>query len=835
MNSTAKEHIFIRILRKSSPEIIFKGGLVFALLLGITQTTFLFLVQIESARTVINDILTAVSSCAAALGIAYGAWWSFRHSGRQGIAWRWFLFGMTSWALGDILWAFYELILRESPFPSVADVFYLLTYPLFFLGIVKTFQKPHELIKTAWLWLDIFIVMFAGFGVYWNFLIGPSFLTNSQPLLETLIGIAYPLGDLLLIWTITLAIFLPHEPIWRNPIYLMLVGQGVTAIADSIFTYQTINGIYVSGSFYNVLFLISPLILMLSGLSQAVQSHRVLTNRNATLLENKIISPIISRLIAPFVWLLIASFLLYFNNISKQTFSPIQFSLWIVGIVVLLAIRQVLVTLDNNHMARKLKEMNDNLENRVAERTTALIQMNSELRQEMEKRNRIELTLREREEKFAHNALHDPLTDLPNRSLLIDRLSQAIQHCHRHKSHRFALLFLDFDNFQIINDSLGHDLGDQLLIQIGRHLTSMVRAEDTVARLGGDEFVILLEGYRDENFATVTVDRILDSFKQPFMLEVNPVYITASIGLVISGPGYQTAIEVFQDADIAMYEAKMNGKGTYILFSPAMRITAIDRLSLDSDIHRALEQSEFVLQYQPIYSLESERLVGFEALVRWKHPVRGLISPSEFIPIAESNGLINEITHWTIQQTCFQLSTWKSQLSYETPLFVSINLSPYSLRDPELTGWVNECLHAFSIPSHCLNVEIVETALIQNADIAKKVFTNLRILGVKVSLDDFGIGYSSLGYINQYPIDFLKIDHAFISQVTNAREVGAIVRAIIALARELDIKVVAEGIETKAQLGFVKDAGCQYGQGFYLSKPLDSQAAQNLIIQQAGF
>jgi EAL domain-containing protein (putative c-di-GMP-specific phosphodiesterase class I) len=312
----------------------------------------------------------------------------------------------------------------------------------------------------------------------------------------------------------------------------------------------------------------------------------------------------------------------------------------------------------------------------------------------------------------------------------------------------------------------------------------------------------------------------LASLKEPFLIGMKPIYITASIGVVIANTDYQNADEIIRDADLAMYEAKSKGKACYVLFQPHLRLVAINRLTLDSDLRHALEQKEFIMHYQPVVSLETNHIVGFEALIRWNHSTRGLINPAEFINVAESSGFIDSITRFTLHEACRQLSEWQTLFPLDTPLFVSVNLSPNSLRHPELMNWVHDSLRAFSLSPDSLALEIVENALIQDADNARRIFTDMRRLGIRVSLDDFGIGYSSLGYINQYPIDNLKIDRSFVNFIGKSKEMDAIVHAITTLASELGFNVVAEGIETQAQLDFLEKLGCQYGQGYFFSKPV---------------
>jgi diguanylate cyclase (GGDEF)-like protein len=815
---------------------IFKGGLIFASVLLVIQAGAFLFVHKDFQLVVINDVSAAVSSTTAALGMAFGAQWSYRFDRKLGDAWRMFALAMGAWAVGDTLWAFFELVGGEVPYPSIADIFYLSTYIFFFIGILNYPRLHHkeaaDTVDSGWIWLDVFIILFSAGGIFGNFLIGPALQDSSQSTLAVLVNAAYPLGDLLLILAITLMIFLPRSPLWMRPIYLMLAGHALSVIADSIFAYQTTNELYASGAFVNILFSLGPLVLMLSGLSQAVVAQRVITGQRTMPLSAQAPSLVILRLVTPFVWLFFAFLLLGLGAQAKQVLPPMLLSLWLGAIIVLIAVRQMLSTWDNRQLALKLQTMNNTLERRVEDRTVDLLEINTQLRFEMEERKRVEVMLREREEKLTHFGLHDALTGLPNRSLLLDRLNHAIQRYQRHSGDTYAILFLDFDSFKVVNDSLGHPAGDQLLIQIGQRLVSLMRAEDTVARLGGDEFVVLIRTFEHVDFVAAIAERILASMKEPFTLGKESIYISVSIGVVIANEAYDNAIEVIRDADVAMYEAKTSGKARFVVFHPGQQLNVINRQTLDTDLRRALKKDEFVLHYQPIIALDGGRVTGLEALVRWQHPTRGLMTPAEFIPIAESNGFIDQITRWTLDRACQQLGHWQRRFPKVRPLNICFNLSPISLRQPELLTWINESLSAASLSPDSLTLEIVEHIFIQDPELARHTFMELRKLGVKVSLDDFGTGYSSLGYINQYPIDIIKIDRSFVSQLPSVSAVTAIVRTITQLAQDLNLKLVAEGIETREQLDFVRGAGCHYGQGFFFHAPLPAGEVDALLMDQ---
>jgi len=817
--------------RRLPLETAYKWGMILAAAFLAGQALLWFFLRNPSARTVLNDWASALGSLAAFAAMSFAARWSFRLDRRLGRSWTLFALAMLGRALGDLTWLVLELGYGLSPYPSLADLFYLLAYPLFLAGTLLFPRQPGVRDGARWLWLDVLIIMLSAAGIFWNLSLAqilslppaPAFLLSS---------VAYPLGDLMLILSITLILFEPRLPQWFEPLLWMLAGQLLTTLADVLFSQSNLNLSFSSSLFFNLLFAAAPLLFVMSGLSQAVVVQRAV-RESRTMPFQRYEEPLkLLRLVTPFLWLLLAYLLIHFNEREWLSMSYLRQEAWISGILLLLLVREVAITFENERLAAELRRLNDDLEKRVAERASSLTLANYELRREMEERRRIEMMLREREEKLAHFALHDALTGLPNRSLLVDRLTQAIQRLSRYPDERYAVLFLDFDSFKVVNDSLGHLVGDQLLIQIGQRLTSLVRSSDTVARLGGDEFIVLLEGFRAEGFVSVTAQRVLESFLEPFNLGGHAIYVTASIGVVISSPEYHSAVEILRDADLAMYAAKTNGKARFTLFSAEMRHRALNRLTLESELHHALDWNELALFYQPIYCLESGRLHGFEALIRWHHPVRGLIGPSEFVPIAEMSGFINSITHWLLHEACRQVSIWQSLLPPKLPpLSLSVNLSPLCLHHPELLHWLEQALRLHAVAPSQLSLEIVETALLDEVDLARRVFGDMRRLGVKVSLDDFGIGYSSLSYLTQYPIDLLKIDRSFISRTTEAAEVTSIVRAIIALARELKITVVAEGVETQAQLDFVREAGCQYAQGNFLAPALSADEAHALLVE----
>ncbi|MEO6655952.1 MAG: PAS domain S-box protein [Pyrinomonadaceae bacterium] len=433
------------------------------------------------------------------------------------------------------------------------------------------------------------------------------------------------------------------------------------------------------------------------------------------------------------------------------------------------------------------------------------------------------------EEQLLHDAFHDGLTGLANRARYMDHLRMTIERSKSRHSNPYAVLFLDFDRFKVINDSLGHAEGDELLKQIARRLEALTRTGDLLARLGGDEFVILLNEMLEVNDAIHVAERIQQDLKKPFDLSGNKVFITASIGIALSTDGHKRAEDMLRDADIAMYRAKAKGKARYQVFNHTIRAQATTRLQLETELRQAIEKNEFEMHYQPIIHLETSRLSGFEALVRWRHPTRGMVSPDDFISAAEENGLILPLGRWILTESCRQMRTWHATRPLASGLTVNVNLSCKQFLQPDLAEQVAESLDATGLAARFLKLEITESHLIDNNEKAVKTMNRLRELGVEISLDDFGTGYSSLSYLHRLPVNSLKIDRSFISRMTESEENYEIVRTIITLARNLKMKVVAEGIETSEQLAQLHRLNCEYGQGYFISRPLEAHRAARFI------
>lgn len=441
-----------------------------------------------------------------------------------------------------------------------------------------------------------------------------------------------------------------------------------------------------------------------------------------------------------------------------------------------------------------------------------------------------DITERKRfERQLQHDALHDALTSLPNRLLLVDRIEQAIRRAWQHEQYQFAVLFLDLDQFKVVNDSKGHTVGDQLLQAVTSRLWQCLETSDTCARFGGDEFVILLEGISGVHEATEVAAGILASLSQPFHLHDFTLVISASIGIITSSIGYERSEDVLRDADIAMYHAKARGKAQYAVFDISMRAPAVARLALEGEIRRALEQREFCVYYQPIVNLMTGDIRGFEALARWQHPHRGLVGPSEFISVAEEMGLIEDIDWLVLREASRQLRDWLERIPAERPLSINVNLSSKQFTRPDLAAQIEQVLHESRLDPHNLRIEITESTLMENIAVAATTLHQLHRLGVRIAIDDFGTGYSSLSYLLNLPIHILKIDRCFINHLETDKGQAEIVSTIITLSHKLGMQVVAEGVETATQRDRLCALGCEYGQGHLISRPVDSAGAAALL------
>jgi diguanylate cyclase (GGDEF)-like protein len=435
-------------------------------------------------------------------------------------------------------------------------------------------------------------------------------------------------------------------------------------------------------------------------------------------------------------------------------------------------------------------------------------------------------------EELRRHAMRDALTGLPNRALFLDRLGHAVERGRRHKEFRFALLLLDLDRFKAVNDSLGVHVGDELLTAVARRLETCIRGEDSIARLSGDEFAILLESLADDSDAGRVAERMLRALGAPVETREGQIFVTASIGIVLSSSGLDagedTHARLLQRAGVAVSRAKTAGRGRYEMFDRAMQSRAVARLRMETDLRCAIDRHELELYYQPVISLDTGRVTEFEALVRWHHPERGIIAPLDFIPLAEETGLITRIGTWVLATACSQMHEWQQRHPRAEPLSLSVNLSVKQFAQPDFVQHVADTVRTSGLDPHCLKLEITESIAIDDPARTRGMLEELRSLGVRMYLDDFGTGYSSLGHLHQLSLDAIKIDRSFVMRMDDPMHLQ-LVRTVRDLARNIGVTIIAEGVETAAQLGVLRELGCESAQGYLFSRPVPVDQVELLL------
>ncbi len=439
--------------------------------------------------------------------------------------------------------------------------------------------------------------------------------------------------------------------------------------------------------------------------------------------------------------------------------------------------------------------------------------------------------LQKSQEALRYQALHDPLTGLANRTLCLDRIRQCLERAQRRDNYFFSVAFVDLDRFKVINDSLGHAFGDKVLVEVGNMLKGCMRGLDTVSRYGGDEFVLLMEELGSQREAVNIARRVRETFAAPLCLDGYELQLTCSIGLVLTPDGSKQPEDLLQNANIAMHRAKMSGRDRIKVFNTRMLEQAIQQMFLENDLRKAIPNNEFYLEFQPVVDLASGQLKGFEALIRWMHPKRGVISPMEFIPMAEETGLIVPIGRWVLLRACAIMAGWRRVVPNANGIYLAVNISGKQFSQPDLLEHVKRALQKADLPPECLRLEITETAIMENAASAVDRLHRLKNNGITISIDDFGTGYSSMSYLQRFPLDALKVDISFVRSLDQRPENQAIVKAIVSLAHTLGLKVVAEGVEKESQREFLLSLGCEYGQGFLFSRPLPEERAVELMLK----
>ncbi|HKY74570.1 MAG TPA: EAL domain-containing protein [Acidimicrobiia bacterium] len=714
----------------------------------------------------------------------------------------WVLLGAScgAWALGQTIWTIYETGFGvEVPFPSWADAGYLAAVPLAAAGLIVMPAAAQSMAGLLRIVLDGVMVALALFCTSWILVLGPLFEAGGDTLLSTILSLAYPVGDVVTITMLIFALLRARQggEAARQPLYLVGLGLTGIALADSGFVYLTSQTSYTSGSFIDIGWFAGFAVLF-------VAARR--PERPAPTVESEQGLRFVSSLSVPYTPVVIMATTVLFQHLRGQALDGTA-TFTAMAVLLLIVLRQVLTLRENLGLLRTLEE-------RVELRT-------AELRRRDEDRKRLQ-------DELSHQAFHDSLTGLANRALFKDRVDQALKRFQRRRR-PLAVFFLDLDRFKAINDSFGHASGDALLIAVSKRLRDCVRTEDTVARLGGDEFAVLVENLAGEAEVRIVADRVKEAFRDPIVIDGRELAVAASIGIALSEAGTETADDLLRNADLAMYRAKAAGGGVR-QYAPEMHAGLIDRLELESDLRQALARDQLYIVYQPIVDLRTGRLSGAEALLRWQHPTRGLVSPADFIPVAESSGVIVPIGEWVLRQACRDARRWDGIRGGEQ-LTVSVNLSGRQLQTSELPSIVPHALLDAGLAPGRLTLEMTESMLIDRSDEMLSLLHELRRIGVRLAIDDFGTGYSSLSYLHRFPVDVVKIDRSFIESLTGEADETSLVGSIIRIGQGMRLTTVAEGIEDAAQLRALQRLGCEHGQGYHFASPMSAADFETYILE----
>jgi diguanylate cyclase (GGDEF)-like protein/PAS domain S-box-containing protein len=825
----------------------------------------------------------------------------------QPVKWRrpWILVGVGLFAvlIGTVVSALYSLTIGHVPSPSLADVFYLAFYPIIMTGLLQFPRAVTTKTEAVGFALDAVAVLFGSGMLVAYGLIVPRLESYNGNLPSLLVGIALPLGDVLLVFGLVSLVVRGRSLPRDASVAALAAALVLLLISDLLYSYQGLNG-SVNGSLQNFLAASSWVLVAWAG-------YERLRQRSAEGPEHEIVIPSLFGYLVAY-----GTAMAGFGVLLVAARSDLDSTLGImiiaaVTVTPLLLARQVLALRESTKMyelkgsheteerfhslvtnsldaifvtdqqmaiqfatpsaqtvfgyapetlsGRKLEEFvhpddqqlmmslvnccsrdvgsSARGEWRMCDQEGAWHFTETVVANLLEDQHVRSLVFTTRDigervhfqSELQHQAFHDALTGLANRVLFQDRVDHALRHVSRTHDN-IAVLFMDIDDFKLINDSYGHLLGDRLLVDVAHRLAGVLRSIDTAARLGGDEFAVLLEGPIDLGNACLVAQRTLRLFDESFALDLAEPSVSVSIGVAVSDGSHESAEQLLRDADVAMYSAKSHGKNRLEVFEPAMQEAVYERVELATNLRSAVDRSEFVVHYQPIVEIATERIVGAEALVRWNHPRSGLIYPDGFIHVAEETGLITAIGEFVLDEACEQLRRWDEEFPAHT-LRMAVNISPRQLKDAELVEKVRSALGSSGVDPARLTLEITEGALVDDSHATLTRLRELKALGINLSIDDFGTGYSSLSYLRQFPVDGVKIAKPFVDHIAEGDDNSALARAIISLGGTLRLEVVAEGIEQEQQMKKLRALGCQFGQGFYSSRPLSAQKLSGLLAR----
>jgi diguanylate cyclase (GGDEF)-like protein len=690
-------------------------------------------------------------------------------------AWRLLALAAVSSFGAEIAQTLYE-VAGKRPYPSIADALFLLFYVLMLWGLLRFAAGRRSVGERVRLGLDLAVVALGGSAVVLYVVLGPTAIAGSPDVLQGVFSIAYPVGDMVLLVGLASVLLRQASPSSRRALQFIAAGLLLYVGGDLIYGYITLHSTYQGGDPVDTLYMVAIALFAVAGAAQQPVTHAAGLHADPARRRASW---------SPYLASALGFGLLIFVLRHQPFFPEVSLAVIAVVLAVLVSVRQFLAQRD----------------------------------------------LLSSQGLLSHQSLHDALTGLPNRVLVYDRAERMLARARREQTPA-AALYIDIDGFKAVNDSFGHAAGDELLVVLAARLGGAIRESDTVGRLGGDEFAVLVEHSALDASPELVAERLLDVLGQPIELTAaggRSVSVTASIGIAY---GQEVSAEkLLQDADVALYEAKAGGKNRFTVFESRMQTAVQDRLGLQMDLSEALAGGQFILLYQPIFDLENERMTGIEALIRWRHPTRGIIAPDSFIPIAEETGLIVPIGRWVLDTACRQAAAWHER---GHSLELSVNVSARQLEHDNLVDHVRSALRSSGLNPGSLILEITETALMRDPDAAAERLKALKALGVCIAIDDFGTGYSSLAYLRQFPVDALKIDRSFISGIAASRESSdALIHTLVQLGKTLGMKTLGEGIEDRAQLEHLQEEQCDLGQGFLFARPLEAAAVEGFLASYA--
>ncbi len=730
----------------------------------------------------LDDVAKLVAAVLAAIScFACGS----RARPQMRLAWMWMGAFATSWAVGQAIITWYHVVeKRPAPFPSVADAGFLIALPLAAIGVLLFPSASRLGALRARMILDVIIVAGSLLIVSWTTALGSVYYAGSGSVVRQAVGLAYPIGEVI-VATVGIIVLAQGRGQRRVPLVLVVAGLLCITVSDSGLTYLS----HLTPLKYHDLVqagIVAGFLLV---------AIAPLWRPESTSAVDEVEGPSPWQVALPYFFLAIA---IIAAAVQRARSGPLDEFVVIAGVCVITAVlvRQVLTLVENLRLTRQMQYAVN--------------------------------TLRANQVELVHYALHDSLTDLPNRVLFGDRIEHALAR-RASPTRRVAVLLCDLDSFKDVNDTLGHSAGDEVLIAAADRLSSCVRPGDTVARIGGDEFAILLDDASGVDEVASVAARVCSAMRTPFTLAGRDFIVHASVGIAMGNQRDARSDELLRDADVALYAAKDSGGDDYTFFEPRLGKAYVDRLGLQAELAVALDNGQLFVEYQPVVELASGRTVGVEALMRWRHPRRGVLEPAEFLHVAESSGIVVQIGAWALEEALQQLRGWRDRIPAAAHLWTAVNVSARQLASGDLVGSVSKAIDASGIEPEALHIELTESAVIDQVDWSLLVLADLKRLGVALEIDDFGTGYSSLAYLKQLPIDGVKIDRVFVDGLGSDGRDAVIVEAIVSLAHALQLKVAAEGVETARQAEWLRTLGCDVAQGYYWSTALPAAGLEQWL------